>query len=171
MNKLFSLTDVSFRKLIALVQKKINSKQDTIKGTPGNVLTFDQSGNLTELDRGSIKGSDGVSVTSVDQIASSTADGGINTFRITLSNGNTADFSVRNGSKGSTGERGATGATGPKGDKGDNATTTAVASTTANGLMSASMVTKLNGIEAGANKAVEMSDATIESIFNSVFPA
>lgn len=168
MNKLFSLTDVSFRKLLALVQKKINSKQDTIKGTPGNILTFNQSGNLTELDRESIRGSDGVSVTSVDQIASSTADGGINTFRITLSNGNTADFSVRNGSKGSTGERGATGAQGPKGD---NATTTAVASTTANGLMSTDMVTKLNGIETGANKCVEMSDATIESIFNSVFPA
>ncbi|HAP6193670.1 TPA: hypothetical protein J8R87_003061, partial [Enterococcus faecium] len=43
----------------------------------------------------------------------------------------------------------------PKGDKGDpgiNATTTAVATTTANGLMSSTDKTKLDGIAAGAQK-------------------
>lgn len=242
MGNIFSFNGLSFKKLLAVVQKDINAKQNIIKGTPGNILTFDSSGELTELDRNSVKGADGVSVSSIEQIASSTADGGTNTFRITLSNGKTADFSVKNGSKGSTGTTGAigpqgpkgdtgsagaaagfgtptatvdsnigtpsvtittsgsntskvfnfsfknlkgakgdTGPQGPKGDKGDtgargatgpagaNATTTAVATTTANGLMSPAMVTKLNGVEAGANKCTEMSDATIESIFNSVF--
>lgn len=157
MGNIFSFNGLSFKKLLAVVQKDINAKQNIIKGTPGNILTFNSSGELTELDRNSIKGADGVSVLSIEQIASSTADGGTNTFRITLSNGKTADFSVKNGSKGSTGPAGA------------NATTTAVATTTANGLMSPAMVTKLNGVEAGANKCTEMSDATIESIFNSVF--
>ncbi|MDT2614257.1 hypothetical protein P7D52_08120 [Enterococcus dongliensis] len=43
----------------------------------------------------------------------------------------------------------------PKGDKGDpgtNATTTTVATTTANGLMASTDKSKLNGIEAGAQK-------------------
>ena len=50
------------------------------------------------------------------------------------------------------------GATGAKGDKGVNATTTAVATTSANGLMSKNMVTKLNGIASGATA---VSDSTV----------
>ena len=50
------------------------------------------------------------------------------------------------------------GATGAKGDKGVNATTTAVATTSANGLMSKDMVTKLNGIASGATA---VSDSTV----------
>ena len=57
-------------------------------------------------------GSDGVSVTKVEQTVSSTADGGKNTFRVTLSNGQTFDFNVYNGSKGSTGDAGAAGSNG-----------------------------------------------------------
>lgn len=59
------------------------------------------------------KGDDGVSVSKIEQVMTSTADGGTNVFRVTLSNGKTADFSVKNGSKGSTGAKG------DKGDKGD----------------------------------------------------
>ena len=72
------------------------------------------------------------------------------------------------GPKGDTGARGATGATGPQGPKGDtgargatgpqgpagvNATTTAVATQSANGLMSAADKKKLDGIAASASGA------------------
>lgn len=46
------------------------------------------------------KGKDGVSVTSVDQVQTSTDPGGENIWRMTLSDGTTHDFSVRNGSGG-----------------------------------------------------------------------
>lgn len=48
--------------------------------------------------------------------------------------------------------KGNNGAKGDKGDPGENATTTEVATTTANGLMSAADKTKLNGIATGATK-------------------
>ena len=51
--------------------------------------------------------------------------------------------------------KGATGAKGDKGDKGVNATTTAVATTSANGLMSKDMVTKLNSITSGATAVTD----------------
>lgn len=58
------------------------------------------------------------------------------------------------GAKGPKGDTGATGAQGPKGPQGPagiNATTTAVATTSANGLMSSADKKKLDGIAAGAN--------------------
>lgn len=199
-------TSESMKKLAELMVSSLNNKQNRISGTPGTVLTFDDSGKLTELNRSALKGdpgTDGVSVVSVEQIATSSADDGINTFRITLSNGKTTDFSVKNGSKGSSGAAAGFGTPtatidnnvgtpsvtvttsgsntqkvfnfafknlkGAKGDPGVNATTTATATASAAGLMSAADKAKLDGIEAGANKVTEMSDATIESIFNSVF--
>lgn len=42
-------------------------------------------------------GQDGVSVVSVEQIETSHVSGGTNVIRVTLSNGNTSDFEVRNG--------------------------------------------------------------------------
>lgn len=56
------------------------------------------------------------------------------------------------GDKGDPGDKGAKGDKGDKGDPGENATTTAVATTTTNGLMSAADKTKLNGIATGATK-------------------
>lgn len=82
-------------------------------------------------------GVDGVGIQSIVQTSSSTDDNGINIVTITLTNGSTSTFLVRNGSKGikgdkgekgDTGERGLqgekglkgdTGATGAKGDKGE----------------------------------------------------
>ena len=72
-----------------------------------------------------VGGEDGVSITSVEQTTISTADGGNNVITVTLSDGQTSTFTVKNGSKGSQGiqgekgDKGDTGATGPKGDKGD----------------------------------------------------
>lgn len=51
--------------------------------------------------------------------------------------------------------KGATGAKGDKGDPGVNATTTAVATISANGLMSKDMVTKLNSITSGATAVTD----------------
>lgn len=45
------------------------------------------------------KGDDGVSVSSVEQISTSHESGGVNVVRVTLSNGVTSDFEVRNGEK------------------------------------------------------------------------
>ena len=58
------------------------------------------------------------------------------------------NFVLAKGDKGDKGDMGAQGIQGVKGDKGDNATTTAVATTTVNGLMSATDKVKLNGLEA-----------------------
>lgn len=63
-------------------------------------------------------GIQGVSVTKIEQTATSTADSGINTITVTLSDGTTSTFDIKNGSKGSTGLKGDTGAKGDKGDTG-----------------------------------------------------
>lgn len=64
-------------------------------------------------------GEDGVSIASVRQTTTSAEDNGLNRVTVTLDNGATFVFTVKNGSKGSQGEPGATGPQGPKGDKGD----------------------------------------------------
>ena len=63
-------------------------------------------------------GIQGVSVVKVEQTATSTADGGNNVVTVTLSNGTTSTFNVKNGSKGSTGAKGDTGANGAAGTRG-----------------------------------------------------
>lgn len=59
------------------------------------------------------KGGDGVGIQSVEQTTTSSADGGNNVITVTLTNGQTMTFTVKNGSKGS------------KGDNGSDATVTA----------------------------------------------
>lgn len=51
-------------------------------------------------------GADGVSIVSVEQTTTSSADGGENVVTVTLSNGVKSIFIIKNGSKGSTGEKG-----------------------------------------------------------------
>lgn len=48
-------------------------------------------------------GSNGVSVSKVEQTSTSTSDGGTNEITVTLSDGTTSTFYVKNGSKGATG--------------------------------------------------------------------
>lgn len=70
------------------------------------------------------KGADGVSIKSITQTTTSTADGGTNVITIATSDGKSATFSVKNGTKGEKGDTGLTGSQGerglqgPKGDKG-----------------------------------------------------
>ncbi len=56
---------------------------------------------------------DKVVISDMEQTVTSTESGGINVFTLTLTNGESADFEVRNGAKGDKGD------TGEKGDKGD----------------------------------------------------
>lgn len=63
-------------------------------------------------------GKDGVSITSVVQTTTSTADGGSNVVTVTLSDGKTSTFTVKNGSKGSQGEKGEQGVQGIQGPEG-----------------------------------------------------
>lgn len=81
-----------------------------------NVVTFSDGKTLTVKNgsKGSAgkdgsngsNGADGVSVTKVEQTTTSNADGGTNVITVTLSNGQTYSFNVKNGSKGSTGDAG-----------------------------------------------------------------
>lgn len=103
---------------------------------------------------GKFDGEDGVSVVSVRQTTTSSADGGSNVITVTLSNGQTSTFTVKNGSKGSqgdkgdrglqgerglqgvkgdTGAQGAKGDTGAKGADGTSVTVSSVSESTANG--------------------------------------
>ena len=71
------------------------------------------------------KGEDGVGIESVVQTTTSTADGGSNVVTVTLSNGSTSTFTVKNGSKGSSGTNGTNGTNGKDGTNGvDGATFT-----------------------------------------------
>lgn len=58
-------------------------------------------------------------LTGGSQTTTSTADRGSNVFTFTKSDGSTATFTVKNGSKGSTGETGPQGKTGPQGPQGE----------------------------------------------------
>lgn len=96
-------------------------------------------------------GADGVGIASVKQTTTSSSDGGSNVVTVTLTNGATSTFTVKNGSKGSQGIQGeqgiqgvqgiqgpqgatgATGAQGPKGDKGDKGDTGANGTNGTNG--------------------------------------
>lgn len=64
------------------------------------------------------KGEDGVGIASVKQTTTSSADGGTNVVTVTLSNGTTSTFNVKNGSKGSNGTNGTNGKDGADGEDG-----------------------------------------------------
>lgn len=117
-----------------------------------NIVTF-SDGNTVTIKNGSkgstgatgsagADGDDGVGISSVKQTTTSSADGGSNVVTVTLTNGQTSTFTVKNGSKGSTG---ATGATGPAGS---DATVT-----------SANIVSALGYTPANAETVSQLSEA------------
>ena len=59
-----------------------------------------------------------VGISSIEQTTTSTEDGGTNVITITLTNGTSTTFNVKNGSKGSTGANGTNGADGYTPQKG-----------------------------------------------------
>lgn len=116
-----------------------------------NVYTFSDGSTIT-IKNGS-KGSPGAAgkngITPTIKAASGANIGVVGTPTVTAStSGTTTTFTFNN----------LKGAKGDKGDPGTNATTTAVATTSSNGLMASAMVTKLNGIATGATA---VSDSTV----------
>ena len=113
------------------------SENDNYLNLPGLSHFFDKLKTLfaTKNELKNIKGDkgdpgvQGVSITKVEQTVKSTSDGGTNTITVTLSDGATSTFNVKNGSKGSTGAKGDTGEKGDKGDKGDTGNTGAKGAT------------------------------------------
>lgn len=63
-------------------------------------------------------GKDGVGISTIKQTTTSAEDGGSNVFTVTLTNGQTATFTVKNGSKGSQGNPGKDGSPGADGSDG-----------------------------------------------------
>lgn len=148
------ISEALYKHIQSMPDEKINKKADS--------LLFDESTNTLYLTSGGKTIGTGVKVASdnieLDQLSDevlqyiqntvgdavgiqsiatteSTADGGSNTVKITLTDGTTKTFAVRNGSKGSTGATGPQGQTGPqgpqgpKGDKGDTGATGATGDT------------------------------------------
>lgn len=106
---------------VAKVEQTVASTADngenviTVTLTDGSTATF----TVRNGSRGSTgakgdpgaDGKDGVGVAKVEQIATSTADSGVNVFRITLTNGGYTDIYVQNGARGKEGDPGADGHT------------------------------------------------------------
>ena len=115
-----------WKKMFGAVVDKLDEKVDTDKIATINGQSLVEGGNVTieggEGEKGD-KGDTGVGITSVVQTTTSSADGGSNVVTVTLSDGKTSTFTVKNGSKGTQGEKGADGAKGDKGDKGDTGAT------------------------------------------------
>ena len=113
----------------ALIDKKLTDFDVSCNGIKSVILNADYTLTLTFDDgtsyttpsiRGAVgatgspgkdgsDGSNGIGIASIKQTTTSTADGGNNVFTVTLDNGQSATFTVKNGSKGGTG------ATGPQG--------------------------------------------------------
>lgn len=134
--------------IVASIEQQIAEKMDKV--TLAKVATSGSYNDLTDKptilqgekgDKGDTgatgpageDGKDGVSITSVVQTTTSTADGGNNVVTVTLSDGKTSTFTVKNGSKGNQGPQGPAGANGAKGDKGDKGDTGPAGSNGTNG--------------------------------------
>lgn len=138
--------NASTRALIELIKSALANKQNTITGISGTVLSFDDSGNIVSLPASELigpkgdKGDTGTSAGFGTPTATVGTSSGTPTVTVTASGDDTAkvfNFAFD-------------GLKGEKGDKGDNATTTEVATTSENGLMSYEDKSKLDGIAAGA---------------------
>lgn len=114
---------------IASVKQTVTSTADsgtneiTVTLTDGTASKFyvknGSRGSAGTSGGGTGTGTDGVGIASVEQTVTSTEDGGTNEITVTLTDGSSSAFLVRNGTKGSKGDKGDTGAKGPQGEKGD----------------------------------------------------
>lgn len=85
------------------------------QGNPGQDGRDGQDGQPGQNGQPGQDGEDGVGISSIKQTTTSSVDGGSNVFTVTLTNGTTATFTVKNGSKGSTGADGKDGQDGQRG--------------------------------------------------------
>ena len=102
----FTFEDFTPEQLVALKGEKGDKGDDGDDGAPG--AKGDPGVNGTN-------GEDGVGIAKLEQIATSAADGGVSIWEATLTNGETYQFQVRNGSKGSPGTGGTSGGSGADG--------------------------------------------------------
>ena len=107
----------------AALDKAESAYQKPNSGIPASDLAPDvflqgEKGDKGDTGATGPQGPQGVSVTSVVQTTTSSADGGSNVVTVTLSDGKTSTFTVKNGSKGSQGEKGEKGDTGAEGPQG-----------------------------------------------------
>ena len=87
----------------------ITSATQTTSSTAGggkNTITFKNSEGTIVGTVDVYNGNNGTGVSKVEQTTTSSADSGTNTMTVTLTNGTTSTFNIKNGSKGSTGTRG-----------------------------------------------------------------
>lgn len=84
------------RSIIEVVDATIDA--DIEAGIEFNAETYTLDGAIYFYAKGD-KGDQGVSIVKVEQTTTSAESGGINVIRVTLSNGETSDFEVRNGEK------------------------------------------------------------------------
>lgn len=122
------------RELIDSVTGSVDSKVEAALAEAKASGEFDgPQGAQGEQGIQGVQGPAGVGVSSVEQTTTSTADGGLNVFTVTLTDGSALTFTVRNGSKGSQGEQGEQGEQGPKGDTGATGATGAAGYTPVRG--------------------------------------
>ena len=95
----------SWNETVLTITSASGTSSSDLKGEKGD------KGDSVKGDKGDT-GATGVGVSSVKQTTTSSADGGSNVVTVTLSNGTTSTFTVKNGSKGSTGATGSKGADG-----------------------------------------------------------
>lgn len=93
----------------------IGSHTVQIKGDPGQDGQPGRDGQPGQDGQPGRDGEDGVGIASIKQTTTSSADGGSNVFTATLTNGSTATFTVKNGSKGNPGQDGQNGRDGQDG--------------------------------------------------------
>lgn len=117
-----------------------NVSESTASGG-SNVVTFSDGKKVTI--KNGVNGTNGANgITPIIKAASGTSIGSVGTPTVTASTSGTTTTFTFNNLKGQKGD---------KGDPGVNATTTSVATTSANGLMSPAMVSKLDSIADNAN--------------------
>lgn len=85
----------------------------------GTILTITSASGTSSADLKGGDGEPGVGVAGIEQTITSTEDNGDNVITVTMTDGSTSDFVIKNGSKGATGDKGEQGIQGEKGEPGD----------------------------------------------------
>lgn len=93
-----------------LLKEVLTSAGGDVENLPDNLTST-----LLKAIAASIGESGGAGIQKIEQTTTSTADGGNNVLTITLTDGTTTTFTVKNGSKGSTGAAGTDGTNGKDG--------------------------------------------------------
>lgn len=131
------------------IQTQLNGKVPTSRTINGKALSSNIT--LSASDIGAISTIKAAAGSNINTVGTPTVTASTSGTTTTFTFNNLKGATGAQGPKGDTGATGPQGPTGPKGDPGVNATTTAAATQSAAGLMSAADKKKLDGIATGAN--------------------